>query len=137
LWRINSCVIFTIFIINKKYFNNNPFLKNQLQVVYFFSFSNFLKKTSLKCSDGNFFILLFQIKFYFSNGKLLGIVYAISGKIDDDCSITVPFSILNSDIQLDYYFNFCRINSCLISSCLSIILLTKNCSLLFHSLENR
>jgi hypothetical protein len=33
-----------------------------------------LKKTNLKCSDGNFFILLFQIKFYFSNGKLLGIV---------------------------------------------------------------
>jgi hypothetical protein len=53
-------------------------LKNQIQVVYAFSFSNFLRKRNLKCSDGNFFVLLFQIKLYFSNGKLLGIVYVIS-----------------------------------------------------------
>ena len=45
--------------------------------LYFFIFK-FLEETNLKCSDGNFFILLFQIKFYFPNGKLLGIVYVIS-----------------------------------------------------------
>jgi hypothetical protein len=54
--------------------------ENQIQVVYICSFSNFLKKTNFKCSDGNLFILLFQIKFYFPNGKLLGIVYVISVK---------------------------------------------------------
>ena len=60
-------------------------LKNQIQAVYIFFIFKFLEenklkmfKTNLKCSDGNFFILLFQIKFYFSNGKLLGIVYVIS-----------------------------------------------------------
>ena len=53
-------------------------LKKQIKVVYVFSFSNCLKKINLKCSDGSFFILLFQKKFYFSNRKLLGILYVIS-----------------------------------------------------------
>ena len=56
--------------------------------LYFFIFK-FLEQKKLKCSDVNSFSLLFQIKFYFSNGKLLGIVYAISGKTDDDCSNTI------------------------------------------------
>jgi hypothetical protein len=58
-------------------------------LVYLLFFSDLLKK--LKCSDGNSFSLLFQIKFYFSNGKLLGIVYAISWKTYEDCPITCAF----------------------------------------------
>jgi hypothetical protein len=58
-------------------------------------------------------------------------------KIDIQFFGKTCLAILNSDIQLDYFFSFCRINFCLISSCLSIILLTKHSSLLFHSLENR
>jgi hypothetical protein len=62
--------------------------------IFFYSFNIFIDKYSININilcflfryivrfvdgkDGNFFILLFQIKFYFSNGKLLGIVYVIS-----------------------------------------------------------
>ena len=42
--------------------------------LYIFIFK-FLEEKKLNGSDGNSFSLLFQIKFYFSNGKLLGIVY--------------------------------------------------------------
>ena len=40
--------------------------------------------------------------------------------------------ILNSDIQLDLFFNLWRINSCVILPLLSIISLTKNIPLLIH-----
>ena len=50
--------------------------KNHIQVVYLFSSSNFKTKTNYKCSDENYFSLLFQ----FSNGKFLGIMYAIFAK---------------------------------------------------------
>ena len=50
--------------------------KNHIQVVYLFSSSNFQTKTNYKCSDENYFSLLFQ----FSNGKFLGIMYAIFAK---------------------------------------------------------
>ena len=45
--------------------------------LYFFIFK-FLDENKLKMFRWKLFILLYQIKFYFPNGKLLGIVYAIS-----------------------------------------------------------
>jgi hypothetical protein len=45
--------------------------------------------------------------------------------------------ILNSDIQLDLFFNLWRINSCVILPLLAIISLAKNIPLLIHSLKNK